>query len=211
MERLLRGALGLALIAVAGCGARESEEVSPDVQESVLELGGAAADDLVATLMGELTQAMNEGGPANAVDVCSTRAMELTAIVSDRQGLDIKRTSLRYRNPANAPDEHETAALKYFQSALDETGELPGPWVQKAGRDEYRYYRPLVMAAPCLVCHGDAEHIDPAVRTILEEKYPADSATGYAAGDFRGVIRVSIPNSRLEPGKRLISAHEPVR
>jgi hypothetical protein len=200
MDRLLKGCIGIAfLTALAACGASESKEVSPQVREEVLEIGSAAADDLVATLMAHLMEAMREGGPAGAVDVCSARALDLTAEVADRQGLDIKRTSMRYRNPANAPDEAETEALKHFRSALEETGELPGPWVQKAGRDEYRYYRPLVMAEPCLVCHGSEEQIDPLVRSALEERYPDDLATGYATGDFRGVIRVTVPAERVAP------------
>lgn len=200
MDRLLRGCFGITLLAaLAACGAPDSEDVSPQIREEVIELGSAAADDLVATLMGHLMEAMREGGPAGAVDVCSVRALELTSQVADRQGLAIKRTSMWYRNPANAPDEAETEALKHFRTSLEETGELPGPWVQKAGRDEYRYYRPLVMAEPCLVCHGSEDQIDPAVRSVLEERYPDDMATGYSTGDFRGVIRVTVPADRVAP------------
>lgn len=202
MDRLLRGFLGLALLAVpTACGSSGSDEIDPQIRAAVIEIGDAAADDLVATLMAHLTEAMREGGPAAAVDYCSTRALPLTTEVADRKGLDIKRTSMLSRNPANAPDQAETVALKYFQTSLEETGELPGPWVQKSGRDEYRYYRPLAIAAPCLVCHGVGEQIDPGVRAVLEEKYPDDSATGYEAGDLRGVIRVSVPAERVaSPG-----------
>jgi hypothetical protein len=35
--------------------------------------------------------------------------------------------------------------------------------------------------------------MDPGVRRVLSERYPEDLATGYEAGDFRGVVRVSIP------------------
>jgi hypothetical protein len=141
---------------------------------------------------------MQVGGPVNAVDFCSTSARELTAGVATEQGLDIKRTSMRYRNPANAPDQDETEALRYYESALAQTGELPGPWVQKAGRDEYRFYRPLLVAPPCLNCHGSADEIDPAVQAILDERYPDDLATDYAVGDFRGVVRVSVPAGRVD-------------
>jgi hypothetical protein len=40
--------------------------------------------------------------------------------------------------------------------------------------------------------------MDPAVRTALEETYPEDLATGYEAGDFRGLIRVTVPASKVE-------------
>ena len=139
-----------------------------------------------------------EGVAANAVDFCSSSALGLTSGVAEAHGLEIKRTSMLYRNPANAPDEDETAALKHFESALAETGELPDSWVQKAGREEYRFYRPLVVATPCLACHGPVGQIDPAVQAILAERYPDDLATGYEPGDFRGVICVSVPADRVE-------------
>lgn len=199
MDRLARV---LILFFVAGalvsCGTGDDEAVSPEIEAAVLALGSSASEALVSTLVTQLAGAMQAGGPVNAIDFCSTSAIPLTSGVAQEQGLDIKRTSMRYRNPANAPDENETAALRYYQDALTETGQLPDPWVQKAGRDEYRFYRPLLIAAPCLNCHGSATEIDPAVRAILDERYPGDLATDYQVGDFRGVIRVSVPADRVE-------------
>lgn len=200
MDQLVRRMVALLLIvAAAACGTGDDESVSPEIEAEVLELGGSASTALIGTLVAQLSGAMQAGGPVNAVDFCSTSAAELTAGVAMEQGLEIKRTSMRYRNPANAPDEAETEALRHYESALAETGVLPGPWVQKAGRDEYRFYRPLLVAAPCLNCHGSADEIDPAVQAILSERYPDDLATGYAVGDFRGLVRVSVPADRVDP------------
>ena len=199
MDRYARGLLALVLgLSAATCGGAEDEELDPQVEAAVLELGSSASQALMGTLVTQLTAAMQEGGAANAVDFCSTSALELTAGVAREQGLEVKRTSMKYRNPANAPDEDETEALRYYESALAETGKLPGPLVQKAGRDEYRFYRPLTVAPPCLGCHGSTGEIDPTVQAILDERYPDDLATGYAVGDFRGVIRVSVPADRVE-------------
>jgi len=197
MERLTGGtfAILLALSAVA-CGTDGASEVSPEIRAAVQEVGGPAAEALLGTLVTRLSGAIQQGGTASAIEFCSTSASELTAGVAREQGLDIKRTSLRYRNPANAPDEAETEALKYFESTLAETGALPQAWVQTAGRDEYRYYTPLTVAPACLQCHGMPDEIDPAVRAILDEQYPDDLATDYAVGDFRGLVRVSIPAER---------------
>ena len=197
MERPTGRTLAILLaLSAAACGTEGAGEVSPEIETAVLEAGGPAADALVGTLVTRLSGAIQHGGTASAMEFCSTSASALTAGVAREQDLDIKRTSLRYRNPANAPDQAETEALKYFESVLAETGALPPEWVQKAGRDEYRYYRPLTVGPPCLQCHGTRDEIDPAVRTILDERYPDDLATDYAVGDFRGVVRVSIPAER---------------
>lgn len=199
MDRLASGLLALLLtLTAAACGGSEDDEVSPEIEAAVFELGNSTSQALMGTLVTQLTAAMQEGGAVHAVDFCSTSAIQLTAGVALEQGLDVKRTSMKYRNPANAPDEDETEALRYFESAMAEVGEMPLPWVQKASREEYRFYRPLVVAPPCLNCHGSPAEIDPAVQTILDERYPDDLATDYAVGDFRGVIRVSVPADRVE-------------
>ena len=51
----------------------------------------------------------------------------------------------------------------------------------------------------CLQCHGKPELMALEVKEALAEKYPGDLATGYEAGDFRGVVRVSVPASALPP------------
>ena len=44
-----------------------------------------------------------------------------------------------------------------------------------------------------LVLVGRAEEIPGEVRRMLETRYPADAATGYKVGDFRGIVSVVIP------------------
>lgn len=187
----------LAVLVSTGCSV-DRGPIDPEHEAAVVEAGGHAADALVANLVSHLSSAMADGGPVAAVEFCSTSAQDLTAGVAAAEDVRVKRTTFRYRNPANAPDEHETQALRHFEAVLAETGELPAAWVQRVGLDEYRYYRPLTIAPPCLACHGSAEDIDPAVAEILAERYPEDQATGYQARDFRGLVRVSIPSERIE-------------
>ena len=199
MDHLPRGTLvTLVALAMCACTGGEGDKMSPAVEAQVVEAGAAAANALKGTLITSLTSAMQQGGPASAIEFCSTSAGALMARVAADQGLEIKRTTTRYRNPANAPDQAEAKALRHFETVLAETGELPGEWVQKVGRDEYRYYQSLSVVPPCVKCHGTSEEIDPAVQAILDERYPDDLATDYAVGDFRGLIRVSIPADRVE-------------
>ena len=50
---------------------------------------------------------------------------------------------------------------------------------------------------PTLVVDGHRLTQSLAILEYLEERYPEDLATGYSVGDFRGVVRVSIPADRL--------------
>ncbi|MBU0678495.1 MAG: DUF3365 domain-containing protein [Verrucomicrobia bacterium] len=63
---------------------------------------------------------------------------------------------------------------------------------EENGHEYFVYYKPLIVQPICLQCHGDPETFSPAVRTILEERYPEDNAVGYRAGDLRGLIKVKM-------------------
>ncbi len=168
------------------------------------EVGEAAAGSVAARLMGELTAAMAQGGPEKAVDVCHTRALPLTAapVPGEPRVQAVKRTSLRLRNPANAPDGAERAALDHVAALLRAGRPVPAALVQKVERPgadlEWRFYRPVTVQAACLACHGPIEGQSAALRTLLRQRYPADAATGYAVGEWRGLVRVSVaaPSSR---------------
>lgn len=197
-----------ALAAILGAGAcadapppaADPEPWPTPAQETLaMEKGAAAADALVGTLIGHLTAALDEGGPEGAIAFCATEALLLTAdAVGSMEGVEIKRTSTRVRNPANAPDSLEALALAYFEEQLGATGTLPAAWLQAEGEAALRYYRPLVVNQLCVQCHGPMGALSPAVLAALDERYPEDQATGYLAGDLRGLIRVRIARSALE-------------
>ncbi len=177
-------------------------EVTPEEGERVARIAEPAAADLLRTLVGRLTAALDEGGPSQAFDLCSDEAIPLTRMVeAGFEGtLSLKRTSFRYRNPANAPDEAEEAALIFFERAIQDGGDAPSSFVQRVSQGEVRYYKPLFVGELCLGCHGDPESMDPQVRQALSERYPGDLATGYEAGAFRGLVRVSMPVTMVDPG-----------
>jgi hypothetical protein len=113
----------------------------------------------------------------------------------------LKRTSFRYRNPDNAPDAAEEEALRFFEDAVVEGGSPPSHMVQRVSDDQYRYYQPLFVGEMCLSCHGDLGAMNPDVLQALTDRYPGDLAVGYQAGDFRGVLRVTVP-AELVDGER---------
>ncbi len=111
------------------------------------------------------------------------------------RAIAVKRTSLHVRDPQNAPDAAERAALELYRQGFASGRPAPEMLVQNVtvpGRPpEVRVYRPLSTRPLCLVCHGPVKTLSPGVRQALEHLYPADAAVGYAANEWRGVVRVS--------------------
>jgi hypothetical protein len=165
--------------------------------ESQVDASRATAAEFMKTLKGELMQAMQAGGPVNAIGVCKIRAPAIAAELGEREGWQVGRTSLKPRNLANAPDEWERARLENFEQRK-QAGEDPGQIeyyavVDQNGQPVFRYMKAIPTAQLCLVCHG--EKIDSAVEAKLTELYPRDQARGYKAGDIRGAFTFIEPLS----------------
>jgi hypothetical protein len=203
----LRRCLWLAALAPAFAVAAQSsaplraEFVDPAQPEvaAIRSAGEAAVAAVGKKLVTALNTALAAGGPEAAVLVCQTQALPLTAEkLADQPTLvSVKRTSLRLRNPANAPDAAERLALDHV-AKLVAAGQPPPPVlvqrIQPSGtaKPEWRVYRPIATKAECLVCHGDPATQSPALRAALQTRYPTDAATGYAADQWRGLFRVTI-------------------
>ncbi|MGW8282970.1 MAG: Tll0287-like domain-containing protein [Gemmatimonadota bacterium] len=187
------------LASVAAVVSCSSNELTPAREEAVRSEGTAAAGELMSVLQFNLVSALEEGGPVEAVEFCAGRALALTDSVSESlgEGISIKRVSELYRNPKNAPDASEFEAIHHFETVLAETGRLPDDWVQQTPAGELRYYKAVTMQPPCLTCHGSPDTMDPGVVEALGIAYADDHATGYEAGDFRGLIRVSVSEERI--------------
>ncbi len=108
----------------------------------------------------------------------------------------LKRTSLKLRNPANAPDPAEQLALARVAAELAAGRPLPAVLVQRLGQPEaapeWRVYRPVTVTARCAACHGPADGQSIDLRAALSRLYPADAAVGYAPGEWRGLVRVTV-------------------
>lgn len=139
------------------------------------------------SLGSQLKGALESGGPTGALAVCQQVALPLTAAAGESlDGVTIRRTSLRPRNPANAPDPVDREVLEAMASQSPPQVEL-----RREGAVT-RYYQPLVVQELCLTCHGDPATFPAELTSALASLYPGDTATGYAVGDLRGVVRVDV-------------------
>jgi hypothetical protein len=160
---------------------------------SVVKTGQKASSQLLKTLGSNLKKHMKEGGPVKAAEFCITNAHTLTDKVSSDLGADVtvKRVSLKYRNPANAPLEDETVVLTALESLQKEGVMLPQYLVKHVDKETYKYYKPLsINKGVCLKCHGVIKNSE--LNAKIAKSYPEDKATGYKLGDLRGAIVVTI-------------------
>lgn len=156
------------------------------------------------TLSGQLMAAMARGGPTNAIDFCSTRALSLTEGVGQTNRVSLHRVSHAPRNPANRASEAELALIRRFQEQLKPGAVAaappapPAPVLVTNTTGEVTFYAPIVLSNPlCLQCHGDpARDIAPATREAIAARYPADKATGFRLGDVRGLWRIGFGTGR---------------
>jgi hypothetical protein len=154
---------------------------------SYLKKGKGIAASSFAVLSGALQKAMQEGGVSNAIDYCHLSAFPLIDSLSQIHQAEIKRTTLKVRNPKDRPNEVEAAVLKkYDQQAAK--GEQLKPFVTLADGQRVAFYAPIMMNDLCLKCHGKiGETLAEEDYIHIQKRYPEDEAVGYVAGDFRGM------------------------
>jgi len=166
--------------------------IDPDVPAAAVEQGHAAIGRLKKELTTALTAALADG-PAPAIAVCNHDAPLIAARVGG-EGVRLGRATRRARNPANLAGGWQADALSFFESVVAGGGSLDGAAYAVALPDRTAYAEPLVAAPLCLTCHGT--DLVPEVTAALAERYPSDRATGYRAGDLRGIAWVELPGGR---------------
>jgi hypothetical protein len=185
--RILTVLFSLLCLVTISAQAQDSEQkqFEKDAQVAIKAL----ADSMKKALMA----AMQDGGPVEAVSVCKLIAPTLAAEISKQHGLDIRRTSLKVRNPDNEADAWETDVLQRFETRL-----ASGEAIQKLSFSEkveddkapaqWRMMKAIPTDKVCLSCHGSK--IAAPVQAVLDQHYPNDMATGFKLGDIRGAFTV---------------------
>ena len=185
----------IVLLASSLCAACEAPTPpNPPVDEQAARnYARSVVGDFGPRLKSALGQALREGGPVAAIEVCNARAPLIARESGERFDATVRRISTRPRNPDNAPNDQEARQLAAFEAAMA-SGRPPGEledldWTVFDGGIEYRYLKPIVIEPVCLTCHG--ETIAPELAQRLDALYPQDKARGYSVGDLRGAFAIS--------------------
>ena len=155
----------------------------------VIEQGMLHIKGFMGTIQPTLKSALQQDGDhATAMSACSSVAMQMTNDYNNiTNGVKIRRTALKYRNPANKPDEIDKEVMYRFQAVKNFK-----PVAGDMGSN-YRVYKPLITKASCLYCHGSKSDINPKIAKMIQKKYPHDMATGFKLGELRGVVVAEFP------------------
>jgi phage shock protein E len=151
----------------------------------------AALAPFKKSLKEALAQGLAKGGPESAVDVCAGAAPELLK-AGEKPGVKVGRTADRLRNAKlNAAPAWVATAVEGYRASKG--GE---PKVIDIDAARVGYVEPIMVAPLCLSCHG--KELKPGVAKAIKARYPGDQATGYEAGDFRGVAWVEMERSAVK-------------
>jgi len=181
-------ALSMMLVAsVTLLSATTNKEIKQEAKSAIVQMG--------KTLKTHMKKNMKAGGPIKAAKFCSQKASMLAAEVnkSYKNGVSVKRISLKYRNQANKPTADETKVLEQIQADFVAGKKVPKMIIKEISKNSYKVYKPLFIKKDiCLACHGDVKTRDLEAYKLIKAKYPNDKAIGYKKGDFRGAFVVTI-------------------
>lgn len=183
--------IAAAIAALAGAAqAQDLDALKADTRKNALPV--------LPKVVGMMQETVANKGVVEAIPVCKESAPALLQAQSAKTGWEMRRVSLRTRNPdRGAPDVWEARQLADFNIRAAngekvetlETGEV----VTENGKQVYRYIRAIPVGDVCLQCHGPADKIDAGLKAQLAQSYPHDTAFGYAKGQIRGALTVKRP------------------
>lgn len=183
----------------------KSTFLDPDSAEAkpYRDVGSRAIDRLAYTMITDAASAVSQNAEVAALGKCHLKDIPMTPGVGGIPRISaMKLTSLKLRNPANAPDDAEKEALEKVNTLLI-AGIPPKVLVQRvelaSGQHEWRVYKPLANVRQCGTCHAKPDEQSPEMRTALKERFPADQASDYSGGQWRGLMRVTVADPPPPP------------
>jgi hypothetical protein len=180
-----------------GCKRAESESkmlipLTMEEEAYYLKTGQQIAQSTFVAMSSRLQAAMAEGGVARAAAYCNTAALPIADSMSAIYGAQIRRTSLKIRNPEDRPTKAEQVALERY-AALDASNVEMKPSVALLDDKTIGFYAPIRVNGACLACHGElGSTMQEKDYTHLKRLYPSDQAIGYVDGDWRGLWSITI-------------------
>lgn len=163
-----------------------SVNISKEEYTQILQKGKELSNQAQATLLANVGQAIQKGGPQYAVEFCNLKASSIIDSLNQANNCSISRVSDKNRNPQNLLS---SKTDKELWSVFENSNQMDTLIkVQK----KLVYYKRINIAMPaCLKCHGKpGTDINLATGSKIKDLYPKDLATGYQLNDFRGLWKI---------------------
>jgi len=185
----------LLLLCALGAGAAGATH---DERGELIDEAREAVRELQQQVGGELRREYERSGTLRSVMVCKYLAPEVSSTVSRKYGAQVKRVSLRVRNPAlGTADAWEQDVLLEFDRRLahgEKADHIDFAEIVKEPQGRYfRYMKAIPVSDLCMNCHGAKDAMTAATQAQLATEYPYDKATGYQLGDVRGAVSFKKP------------------
>ena len=176
-----------ALLSITLLNATTNKEIKTEAKAAIMKMG--------KSLKSNMKKNMKKGGPSKAAEFCSDEAQNIEKKINSsyKPGINVKRISLKLRNPDNSPTTDEKIVLQQIQKDYTNHVKIPKMIVKQISDNTYKVYKPIFLKKNvCLKCHEDINHRDKKAYKIIKKRYPHDKAIGYKTGDFRGAFVVKI-------------------
>jgi hypothetical protein len=174
----------ISLLPLGQAYAVDTEQLTLKSRTAVKALGS----ELKSALQGS----MKANGVIETISVCNIKAPEISNRISQDNNMSVGRTSLKYRNPKNKPDEWEKTVLDQFEQrkANGETIDMLefSELTELDGKKVFRYMKAIPTDDVCLSCHGD--NVAQPFVSKINSLYTDDKAIGFKKGDIRGAFTV---------------------
>lgn len=192
MKRFLTFAI---ILSAVGCGISDKGKLPEEEAQAYRDKGAEIVQLTGSTLVGKLTKAIADTGIVGAIEYCNVNAYPIVDSVSKANGVVVRRTSVKYRNPNNKPSDFEKKLLGLYKHAKEKGEELK-PQIGIDQKGMVTYYQPITVQSLCLNCHGTQDNgYARATFNKVNELYPDDKAFNYKLGDLRGMWVVKFSDS----------------
>jgi hypothetical protein len=184
----------MGLMFIISCG-NDNQPLSEQDQLAYIKRGDSLSKLTFDTLRNTLLRKILSDGVPGAVRFCQVSAGNLTATYTN-EDVNISRTSILYRNISNKPDSFSQGILEKMQAEKDK-GTVPASLVLKDDKGVVHFYKPILMQAMCLNCHGSVPgQVQPDVLSVIDSLYPGDLARQYKEGELRGAWHIRFSEKR---------------
>jgi len=175
------------VMATCAFGACSQGGTSPSKEAEFLRQSEELTDRFQSELQMELSLALSEVGPVDAIGVCQSAAPAIGARLSEDSGFTVSRIARGNRNAGNRiPPELEALYSELETSPMQDGSPRS---IHRTIGERFVYLRAIPMQEqPCSTCHGS--NIDPALSQVISQTYPEDRAVGFEPGELRGAFLI---------------------